>query len=693
MEKRTLKMNTVEEKMGSLKTKLPHMSKGFSGQILSFAVGFVLSFARLAFGISPFAAAFTASAQGDRCIAAMLGSCCGYLLDMDGVYTARMLAVMICVGMINYFTAKTVTPESKSLVALLSCGGCSVLTGATVLAAQGFSADGAITYLFESIVAAGSVCFLRRLSFPRGFFTGREPLDMKQLSGITVFLSMLVMSADRLVIGGISLAHIAAAVIVLVTAKLTGVSGGCVSGGVMGFSVCLLRDASPVGIIYTFAGLAAGAVSRFGTAAQCAAFGFVGAVVVIVNSGDFDVISTIYEMIISVIVFALIPKKFYNLNRKYFASGDTLPEFEAMKDALVMELESVSGGLDEVADAVDKIAKGIRELENEQGEDAVGSETRQLVRDQFSTLSTAVREISEHFARETRFDTKTGAKVRAVLTEYGITPKRIVCSGVGETEKIDITAERINGKISRSALIGDIEQACGFRLNIPTVKQDEHITKITFEKRSKYNLRIGHTQRIAQGKMCGDSCDYFSDKNGNKIVVISDGMGTGPKAAVDGSVALRLFSKLIESGLGFNSSLRLVNSAMIVKSSEESLATIDSVRINLNSGRAEFFKSGASVSFICKGKRVYMVGHPSMPLGILREIEPDRCETVLRRGDKLLMISDGVLPQAYREIAEKLSRYNKNDPCGLAEEVVEIAEKYTESKHPDDITAVVIIVG
>ena len=82
-----------------------------------------------------------------------------------------------------------------------------------------------------------------------------------------------------------------------------------------------------------------------------------------------------------------------------------------------------------------------------------------------------------------------------------------------------------------------------------------------------------------------------------------------------------------------------------------------------------------------------------MPLGILREIEPDCCETALRRGDKVLMISDGVLPQAYREIAENLSRHNKNDPCGLAEEVVETAKKYSQSNHPDDITAAVIIVG
>ena len=686
-------MSKVHNNKDNRRIAFPQISKNFSAQVLTFATGFVLSFARLAFGISPFAAAFSASVQSGRCVAAMLGSCCGLLLDSDGIYTARLIATVICTGMINFFTAGVTATKERQIVALVSCGGCSVLTGVTVLAAQGFSADGAITYLLESIVGVGSVCFLRRLSFPGGFFIGREPLDMKQLSGITVFLSMIIMSADRLVLEGISLAHIAAAALILITAKLTGVSGGCISGGVMGFSVCMLRDASPVGIIYTFAGLACGAVSRFGRAAQCAAFAVISAVVMLVNSGEFDVISTVYEVIISLVIFAMIPKQFFNLNQKFFASGDTLPEFETMKKALVMEMESVSGGLKEVADTVDKIASGIQQLENRDSTDAADIETRQLVRDQFATLSTAVREIGARFAEETRFDTKTGARVHAVLTDYGITPRQIVCSNVGGREKIDISAERINGKISRTALTGDIEQVCGYRLSIPTVKQEENCTKITFEKKPRYNLRIGYAQSIAQGEMCGDSCDDFSDKCGNRIVVISDGMGTGPKAAIDGNVALRLFSKLVSSGLGFESALRLVNSAMIVKSDEESLATLDCVRINLNSGRAEFFKAGANVSFVCKGKRVYTVGHPSMPLGILREIEPDCCETALRRGDKVLMISDGVLPQAYREIAENLSRHNKNDPCGLAEEVVETAKKYSQSNHPDDITAAVIIVG
>ncbi|MBQ8027191.1 MAG: SpoIIE family protein phosphatase, partial [Clostridia bacterium] len=582
---------------------------------------------------------------------------------------------------------------NNRIAAPISCGGCSLLTGITVMAAQGFSADGVITYLCESIIGVGCACFLSRLSFPKGFFKGNEPLDLRQLSGSLVFLCMLVMSAERLVVGGISLSHIAAAVIILISAKLTGVAGGCISGGTMGFAVSLAPSLPFIGAIYTFSGLAAGLLARYGRLLECV--GFVGACAVslMINKGDYELMPIIYELIISVVAFLLIPKRFFDVNAKYFVSGDTVPEFETLKKALLLELESVSEGLDEVAQAVDRIAGEMVKLENSGEERGPSGEIKQLVRDQFATLSTAMREIAQNFSKETRFDTGTGAKVSAVLAGYGITPKEVVCSATGKSEKIDIKAEKINSKISRTALIGDIENVCGYRLSIPSVKQAEDSTVIRFEKKPEYNLRIGQAQRIAEGKMCGDSCDNFDDKYGNKIVIISDGMGTGPKAAVDGTVAAWLFSKLIAAGLGFESSLRLANSALIVKSAEESLATIDSLRVDLNTGKADFFKAGAGITLVCKGKRVYKIGKPSMPLGILRDVEFDRCEMSLKNGDKVLMMSDGIPTQAHDEIAENLRRFNKNDPSDLAEKVVQIAEKYSKSKHPDDMTAVAVIVG
>ncbi|MBQ3498832.1 MAG: SpoIIE family protein phosphatase [Clostridia bacterium] len=686
-------MKKKTSKFGKIRELIPPSESGFYGQALTFAAAFVLANARLVWNMSPFVAAFAASVPGKRSIAATLGGCCGCLLNIDGAYTARLIAVTVCTGLINFCLYRSGFVRNNLMAAPVSSALCSLLTGITVMVAQGFSPDGIITYLSESIIGTGCACFLSRLSFTRGFFKGMNPLDTRQLSGVLVFMGMLVTSAQTLNLEGIRLSDIAAAVIILISARLAGISGGCAAGGVMGFAVSISSTNLLLGGLYTFGGLAAGLLSRFGRAVQCIGFAGVAAVMVMANVGRYNVVSIIYEIIISLLIFTLIPKKFFEANSRFFVSDDTVPEFEAMKKALLLELESVSGGLDEVSQAVERIADEMVKLENSEDDRNVSVQTRRLVRDQFATLSTAVKEISQSFCGETKFDTQASARVSAVLAGYGINPKEVVCSTTGTRSKIDIKADKINSKISRTALTGDMEAVCGYKLGIPSVIHTDDTTLISFEKRPKYNLRTGQAQHTAEGRLCGDTVDSFTDREGNRVIVISDGMGTGPKAAVDGTVAAWLFSKLIAAGLGFDSSLRLANSALIVKSTEESLATIDSVKINLHTGKAEFYKAGAGISLICKGRKLYRAGGSSMPIGILREIEFDKSEIKLRRGDRLLMMSDGVPQSAYKEIAGILSNFNKNDPSELAERVVEVALKYSDSRRPDDITAVVIIVG
>lgn len=672
---------------------MPPMSSSFYSHALTFLAALVFANARIAWDMSPFVAAFAASVPGKRSLAATLGGCCGCLLNIEGAYTARLIAVTACTGLINYCLYRSGFVQNNKLTAPLNSGLCTLLTGVTVMAAQGFCTDGVITYLCESIICAGCACFLSRLSFPAGFFKNKEPLDIRSLSGVLVFTAMLIVSVNTLTLGDISFSNIAAVVIILLSAQLMSTSGGCVAGGVMGFAVSITPSNLLLGGLYTFGGLASGTLSRFGRAAECTGYAVVAAVTVIANSDRYSVISIIYETIISILIFALIHKSFFEVNSRFFVPDNTLPEFETMKKALLLELESIGGGLEEISQTVEHIADEMIKLGSEEDKTSVTSQTRHLVRDQFSVLSTAVKEISQSFADETRFDTQASARVSAVLSGYGINTKEVVCSTTGPRSKIDIKAEKTNSKISRSALTDDIENACGYKLRTPSVTHTDDTTLISFEKRPKYNLRMGQAQHTAEGNLCGDKVDSFSDRDGNKIIVISDGMGTGPKAAVDGTVAAWLFSKLIAAGLGFDSSLKLANSALIVKSADETLATIDSVRINLHTGKAEFFKAGAGISLICKGKRLYSIGKASMPLGILREIEFDKAELKLRRGDRLLMMSDGVPQKAYGEIAEKLSSFNKNDPSVLAEKVVEIALKYSDLRRPDDITAVVVIVG
>ena len=103
-------------------------------------------------------------------------------------------------------------------------------------------------------------------------------------------------------------------------------------------------------------------------------------------------------------------------------------------------------------------------------------------------------------------------------------------------------------------------------------------------------LNVNHPARsfCAGQRLRGDSFEIFTDGVGKWYAVLSDGMGSGGRAAVDSAMALGLTSRLIRAGFGPDSVVRMVNSALMVKSGDESLSTLDMMELDLFNGKVEF---------------------------------------------------------------------------------------------------------
>lgn len=69
-------------------------------------------------------------------------------------------------------------------------------------------------------------------------------------------------------------------------------------------------------------------------------------------------------------------------------------------------------------------------------------------------------------------------------------------------------------------------------------------------------------------------------------------MGTGGRAAVDGVMASSMAETLIKAGVGYDSALRLINSALMGKMADESLATLDIATVDLVYRQGRIQKSG-----------------------------------------------------------------------------------------------------
>ena len=168
-----------------------------------------------------------------------------------------------------------------------------------------------------------------------------------------------------------------------------------------------------------------------------------------------------------------------------------------------------------------------------------------------------------------------------------------------------------------------------------------------------------------------------------------DGFAAQGLEALDGAMGAGLLSKLLCAGFGFDSALKVVNSALLVKSSDESLATLDCTSVDLFSGKCEFYKAGAPRSYILKQDRLTKCELSSMPAGILRGIEFAKRTTVLNSNDEIIMMSDGVTDTSAEELEDFIIRTRAFEPNDKAQAILEFALGRADARHRDDMSVIV----
>ena len=216
-------------------------------------------------------------------------------------------------------------------------------------------------------------------------------------------------------------------------------------------------------------------------------------------------------------------------------------------------------------------------------------------------------------------------------------------------------------------------------------------TVIVFEEKSLFSVRVGVAQKaLRQGDVCGDSVAIIRKQGGRASVILSDGMGTGARAKIDSTMTCSVMEKLLRSDFTFDSALKIVNSSLIMKSTDESIATIDGVTVNLFTGTVNFFKAGGSLTFIRHGNEITTLEGVSLPVGIIRNVEFWKSEKELSAGDIVLLLSDGAVGEDCGWISDELLSWNTADMDDLAGHMARLASLRMTDNTKDDISAVAI---
>jgi len=204
----------------------------------------------------------------------------------------------------------------------------------------------------------------------------------------------------------------------------------------------------------------------------------------------------------------------------------------------------------------------------------------------------------------------------------------------------------------------------------------------------KFNVNIAVSQCAASGAINGDCCGWQDIGDGRVVMVVSDGMGKGKKAAAESLMVTRTMISLLKTGVTVDLALKMINTIMLMKEDEDSYATLDMVTVDKVTGRAKFYKIGAAPTLIRRKSNVEEVKLSAVPLGIVNGLKVRYVETTLKKDDWIIMMSDGVSDSGGK-IRETAADIRSQDPQTMSDLIMNRAADSYIGRERDDLTVMV----
>ena len=318
---------------------------------------------------------------------------------------------------------------------------------------------------------------------------------------------------------------------------------------------------------------------------------------------------------------------------------------------------------------------------------------REVVTDQFDGTALLLRDIAAEAATVKSVDKKLSAAVKNVFEERNIPLFACTCYyTIDGCLNIEVSGakERMK-KADISVITEELSDVCGRDLSKPVKRDTENARRLVFCEKPLLEAKFGKASINAEGeKFCGDCAECFVDQYGCAHMILSDGMGSGEHAALDSMMTAGLVARMVRAGFRFGPAIKLVNSALLLKSEDESLATVDAFSVNLYTGAANFYKAGAESSFVLKNGHVSKVESVSLPAGILGGAEYEQSSMHLGEGSVVALVTDGVTSSGSDWLPSELKSLGDRAPEEIAEKIAETAQKRRSDGHSDDITVVIL---
>lgn len=331
-------------------------------------------------------------------------------------------------------------------------------------------------------------------------------------------------------------------------------------------------------------------------------------------------------------------------------------------------------------------------------------ESRQVVAQQLCTMSNIINQLSYKLDTSIKMDDGLALKIKKMLLSQNINAYDVIITEnfIGKTEVLlKVEPCYVPNKCSRVIIpiVNSVLNKKMCRENLDCIikkHQNKSVCYIKLVEEKKFRVKSTTvSSHKFSSKESGDSHTSIDLPDGKYLIAISDGMGSGANAKSESLATIELLEDFLNAGFTKEATLNTINSALFLKSSNESFATLDMCLIDLYKGVAEFIKIGGVSSFLIRKEKVEVLKCSSLPVGILNNLEPEPKIKKLQNQDIIVMISDGVYDSKEYSINSDewilnfLTNLNTSNVNEIANLLFEETRNNYNNKLKDDITIIV----
>lgn len=311
-------------------------------------------------------------------------------------------------------------------------------------------------------------------------------------------------------------------------------------------------------------------------------------------------------------------------------------------------------------------------------------ESRDTVMVQFRELAVILEEFAHQMEQASDITGEKGEAVKRMFRQHHMMVENLLLlEHENRQREAYLTVRTTNGRCvtAREAaqLLG---QAMGSKNWYAPKDTRALVTRQTatihFSEAGRYQMMYGLARLPREGEsFSGDNFTFSEEVPGQVIMSLCDGMGSGEQASAESRRVVELAQQLLETGFSVRAALKMVNTVLMLTGAQHPV-TIDLCCVDLHTGVLEVMKLGAVATFVLGGNGAEILEAGEVPAGVIGTVEPLLLSRKLWDGDRVVMVTDGVLEACPGEdkegaLCEYIEGMEVHSVQEMAEEILNFA--------------------